>query len=67
MATYAAVGFLGLQSAELILPALPVPTWLYTALTVLVLAGLPVAILLGWLYDITSAGVVRTRTSKSQA
>jgi DNA-binding NtrC family response regulator len=64
MATYAAIGFLGLQSAELVLPALPVPAWLYPLFTAIVLAGFPVAIALGWLYDITASGITRTRLLK---
>jgi two-component system, NtrC family, response regulator AtoC len=58
---YLAVGFLGLQAAELVLPALPkVPSWMYPALVVLTLAGFPVAIVLGWVYDITRKGIRRT-------
>jgi DNA-binding NtrC family response regulator len=67
VAAYAAIAFLSLQFAELVLPALPVPSWLYRAMAASVLAGLPVAILLGWLYDITATGVVRTRASRRKS
>ena len=63
-ATYAAVGFLTLQVAELVTSALPVPSWLYPLLAGLVLGGFPVAMLLGWLYDITAAGLTRTHSSR---
>jgi hypothetical protein len=58
---YAAVAFLGLQAAELILPGLPMlPGWLYSALVGLALAGFPVALVLGWVFDVTAKGVRRT-------
>jgi len=57
---YAAIGFLGLQAAELILPAVRHPDWLYPALVGLTLAGFPVAVLLGWVFDITARGIRRT-------
>lgn len=55
-ATYAAICFIALQSAELLLPVLPVPAWSYTVLVAVAIAGFPVAIVLGWVYDVTSAG-----------
>jgi DNA-binding response OmpR family regulator len=61
-ATYAVFAFIVLQLAELVLPAIPAaPDWLYSAIVVLLVAGFPVAIALGWAYDITSRGVRRTR------
>jgi len=57
---YLAVGFLLLQGAELVLPALPVPSWLYPAFVALTLAGFPVALVLGWIYDISRKGIRRT-------
>ena len=66
-ATYAAVGFLTLQVAELVTSALPVPGWSYPVLAGLVLGGLPVALLLGWLYDITAAGLTRTQPGRHTA
>ena len=55
-ATYAAIAFIALQSAELVLPALPVPAWSYTMLVALVIGGFPIAIVLGWVYDLTATG-----------
>lgn len=61
-ATYAAVGFILLQATELVLPAVPsLPGWVYPALVGVVLGGFPVALVLGWVYDITSTGLRRTR------
>ena len=52
-ATYAATVYLALQVAQLILPALPLPSWSYTALVVLAAGGFPAALVLGWMYDVT--------------
>lgn len=57
---YGAAGFLLLQGAELILPALNIADWVYTALVVITLAGFPIALVLGWVFDITSRGIRRT-------
>jgi serine/threonine protein kinase len=62
---YAAVAFLLLQGAELILPALPLPTWAYPLVVAVTLAGFPVALVLAWMYDITATGLRRTEASRS--
>lgn len=56
---YAAVGFLVLQGAQLVLPVLPVPEWTYELLVTVALAGFPVALVLGWMYDLTFTGIQR--------
>jgi serine/threonine protein kinase len=57
---YAAVGFLVLQGADMVLPVLPVPPWSYDVLVAVALAGFPVALVLGWMYDLTFTGIQRT-------
>lgn len=51
------------------LPALPfdLPEWTDTALVTGVLAGLPVALILGWFFDLTGGGVQRTRSTVAGA
>jgi serine/threonine protein kinase len=46
------------------LPALPIglPAWVDTAMVTAALAGLPIALMLGWFFDLTGAGVQRTRS-----
>jgi hypothetical protein len=56
---YAAVGFLLLQGAGMVLPVLPLPPWSYEGLVAVVLAGFPVALVLGWMYDLTFRGIQR--------
>jgi adenylate cyclase len=57
---YCAAGWVVAQASATLLPALGVPYWSVSLVTVLVLLGLPVAIVLAWAYDLTPAGVVRT-------
>jgi DNA-binding response OmpR family regulator len=66
-ATYAAAAFIILQAAELVLPVLPFPGWLYSVLAGLVIAGFPVALVLGWIYDISATGLRRTRGTLREA
>jgi CheY-like chemotaxis protein len=61
--SYAAVGFIVLQGAQLVLPVLPLPDWSYRALVVLTIAGFPIAVVLGWVYDLSAAGIRRSGAS----
>ena len=63
---YAAVAFVVLQGADLILPALGVSERAFRFVVVLLLAGFPVALVLSWLFDITPDGVRRTVGSPSE-
>ncbi|MEZ4416790.1 MAG: hypothetical protein R3E10_13660 [Gemmatimonadota bacterium] len=61
-AAYAAAAFVVLQLAEIVLPALGLPEWSLTLVVVLAAAGLPVALVLSWAFDLTPEGVRRTRS-----
>ena len=62
-AAYGAFILVVLAFVDAALPALPLdlPGWTDSALVLGTLAGLPVALVLGWFYDITEGGVRRTR------
>jgi pentatricopeptide repeat protein len=60
---YAAAAFVAAQAAELFLPRLGLPDWTVTLVVVLAVAGFPVALILGWAFDITPAGVTRTESA----
>jgi TolB-like protein/Tfp pilus assembly protein PilF len=64
---YAATAFVAAQAAEIFLPRLGLPDWTITAVVVLAVAGFPVALILGWVFDITPAGVRRTETATADA
>lgn len=58
-AAYAVASFAVLEGADLVLPALSAPAWIYRGLVILVLAGFPVILVLAWVFDITPEGVRR--------
>jgi len=64
---YAISAWFVVQIADVVLPALFAPDWVLSVLVVLAIAGLPVAGLLAWAYDITPDGVVRTPPSEADA
>ncbi len=58
---YGVVAWLLIEVTSVVLPALRLPEWTVTAVVICALAGFPVTLLLAWLFDLTSEGVVRTR------
>jgi TolB-like protein len=57
---YAAVAFVVLQAAEIVLPAFDLPEWGLRVVVVFAFLGFPVALALAWIYDITRHGIERT-------
>jgi tetratricopeptide (TPR) repeat protein len=66
MAIYGGAAFALLEAVDLIAGSLPLPTSLQSTLTVLVLAGFPVAVVLAWVFDITPEGVQRTDPARTR-
>jgi adenylate cyclase len=64
---YAVVAFVVIQVADLILPALQQPDWVYTLVVILALLGLPLAVVLAWAFEITPEGVKRAPTMDAPA
>ncbi len=64
---YAALAYVLLQGAGLILPALPLPPWAYPLVVAITLAGFPVAMVLTWMYDLTNAGIQRAEAAPPAA
>lgn len=61
MAVYGAASFAALEGLSLLQPVLMVPEWGYRLAGFLVLVGLPIVVILTWLYDVDiQQGVVRT-------
>lgn len=54
---YGIIAFGVMQVADIFFPALKLPDWTITALAVVLIIGLPIAICLAWAFDITPAGV----------
>ncbi|MDH3297132.1 MAG: hypothetical protein OEM96_02470 [Gemmatimonadota bacterium] len=59
-AMYAVVAWMLMQIGEVTFPALRLPDWTLTLVVVLLIGGFPIAMILAWAFDVTSAGVVRT-------
>jgi TolB-like protein len=57
---YAVVGWLVMQVAATIVPALHLPDGITTAVVVLVLLGFPVALVIAWAFEMTPQGMKRT-------
>ena len=58
-AAYAIVGWLLLEVASVILPALHLPDWALTLLVVFVVAGFPLALIVAWAFELTPEGIKR--------
>jgi len=54
---YAVVAWVLIQISGEVLPALQMPDWTISFVTVLLLLGFPVALLLGWAFELTPDGV----------
>ena len=63
---YALVGWFIIQLIDVLNDPLNLPIWLDTVVIILLVAGIPVAVVLAWLYDITASGIERTKTTISQ-
>lgn len=57
---YAAVAFVVVEGADLVFPALLLPSWGYTLLVVFAILGFPIALVLAWAFEVTPEGVRRT-------
>lgn len=66
MAMYGAVGFIILQSVDLLIPALLLPEWTYRLIALILLIGFPISIVLAWSFDVSpEGGLERTRRASS--
>jgi TolB-like protein/Flp pilus assembly protein TadD len=63
-AGYAVVGWLIIQFATTVLPALTLPAWTARFVVVLVLAGFPIALILAWALDVGPDGIHLTPDSR---
>ncbi len=63
---YAAAAFVLLQVADLVFPAFEISDRIYRLLVIVSLAGLPLALILSWLFDVTPQGI-RLATASGEA
>lgn len=55
--TYAAVGFVVIEAADLVFPRIDLPPWTVTLVIALVGLGFPIALVLAWALEVTPEGV----------
>ena len=60
---YAVVGWLVMQVAATVVPALHLPDVITSAVVVLTLLGFPIALILAWAFELTSEGLKRTEAA----
>jgi adenylate cyclase len=58
--TYAVVGWLLIQVVTQVFPPFEIPNWGERLVILAIIIGFPVALILGWLFDFTRHGIVRT-------
>jgi len=59
-AVYAVVGWVSIEVASTMLPGLKLPQWTVTFVIALVVLGFPIAVIMGWMFDLGPRGVERT-------
>jgi adenylate cyclase len=57
---YVVVGWVMIEVASTMLPGLHLPDWTVTFVIALVVLGFPVAVIMGWMFDLGPRGVERT-------
>ena len=64
-AVYAAVGWMLLEAADVVLPRLGLPDWTVNFVLAMVLLGFPLALVFAWIFDISPQGITRTEPMPS--
>lgn len=66
-AVYAIAGWVVIEVAATMLPALHLPEWAVTLVIALVILGFPIAVAMAWMFDLGPGGVQRTGPPMSDA
>src|SRR6201984_2006250 len=61
--TYIVVGWALSQGIAQVFPVFDVPNWVIRSIVVLIILGLPVALVLSWMFELTPQGIKRTETA----
>ena len=59
---YAATGYIIIEVTNNLVSPLHLPPWIPTLVILLLIAGLPVAIILSWIFDFTPQGIKKTES-----
>ncbi len=60
---YAVVGWALSQGIAQVFPVFDVPNWVIRLIVLLIIIGLPVALVLAWMFELTPQGIKRTETA----
>lgn len=63
---YLVVGWITLQVIDIVQPALGLPEWINTFIIYLLLAGLPVTVIMAWVFEITPQGILRDEGARTE-
>src|ERR1043166_559907 len=55
------------QGVAQVLPVFEVPNWVIRVIVLLIIIGLPIALLLAWMFELTPQGIKRTDTADAMA
>lgn len=64
---YAIVGWVVIQIADIVVPALGIPPWALSFIILIVALGAPIALVLAWAYEVTPEGIKRTQDVAERA
>lgn len=62
---YAIVAWLLIQAADILLPAFNAPDWVLQTFIIIIILGLPVALVLAWAFELTPEGIKPTESVES--
>src|SRR6266581_5005658 len=65
--TYAVVGWLLIQVVTQVFPPFEISNWAERLVILAIIIGFPIALVLGWLFDFTRHGIIRTQDLQSEA
>src|ERR1700757_874885 len=60
---YIVAGWALSQGIAQVFPVFDVPNWVIRSIVVLIILGLPIALILAWMFELTPQGIKRTETT----
>src|SRR6266851_1324960 len=60
---YAVAGWALAQGIAQVLPVFDIPNWVIRLIVLLIIIGLPIALVLAWMFELTPQGIKRTETA----
>src|SRR5213595_444999 len=64
---YIVAGWALSQGVAQVFPVFDVPNWVIRLVVMLIIIGLPIALVLAWMFELTAQGIKRTETADAMA